>query len=155
MTQDILQAYSDVVVVNSAKIALEISLTFREQHQSVQRAAFAGTRETGHFYLYRIDKFPDTIFECVASPAGDAITSLYKNHRIFGSAGELMRARKHLIDSISEKVGLSAESIGIDDPGRSRALSLSELSTGQLIDTLAERMGQSILVTDSHSAVST
>ncbi len=153
MSQDTLSQYADVVVVNSAKIALEIALTLKQQPQHTQRDAFAGSRETGHFYLYRLDKFPDTVFECVASPDGDAITSLYKNHRIFGSAGELMRARGQLIAAISEKVGLSAESIGIDDPGRGRALSLNELSTGQLIDTLAERMGQSILVTDSHSAV--
>lgn len=154
MSQDTLSQYSDVVVVNGAKIALEIALTLKQLPMHVQRSSFAGSAETGHFYMHRLDKFPDTVFECVASPEGDAITSLYKNHRIFGSAGELMRARRHLIDAIAAKVGLSVESIGVDDPGRGRALGLNELSTGQLIDTLAERMGQSILVTDSHSAVS-
>lgn len=153
MSQDILQAYSDVVVVNAPKIALEIALALKAQSLAVQRATFAGDAESGPFYLYRIDKFPDTVFECMASTDGDAISSLYKNHRIFNSGGELMRARKFLIRAIAEKVGLSAESIGIDDPGRGRALSLRELATGQLIDVLAERMGHSIMVSNSHSAI--
>jgi hypothetical protein len=154
MSQKTLQKFSDVIVINGSKTALEIALRLKESPINVQRAAFGGDWEAGFIYLHRIDKFPDTVYECIASSEeGDSITSIYKNHSIFGSLGDLMKARTELINAIVEKVGMSVTSIGIDDESRGRALDLRELSTGQLIDTLAERMGQSVLVTNSYSAV--
>ncbi len=142
----------DVVVINHDRTALEISFDLKEKPKNEQRAAFAGSRETGYFYMHRIDKFPDTVYECVVSPdGGDAIASVYKNNRIFQNPGELIRARETLIKAIAQKVGLTPESVGVEDEGRGRVLGLSELSTGQLIDMLAERMGRSIITTASHS----
>lgn len=152
MSEKVLQAFSDVVVVNGNHIALEISLDLKNRPQSQQREAFAGDFAAGYLYLHRMDKFPDMVFECVVSVAGDAISSVYKNHRIFATTGELLKARQLLTSAIASKVGLSANSVGIDDPGRGRTLGLTDLSTGQLIDMLAERMGSSIIVTTSHSA---
>ena len=51
-----------------------------------------------------------------------------------------------LIAAVAERVGLSVESAGVNDEGRGRMLGLAELSTGQLVDLLAERMGSSIVV---------
>lgn len=153
MSQEILDQYKDVVVVNANHIALEISLNLKSKNMQEQREAFAGNYATGFFYLNRIDKFPDTVFECVVSPSGDAITSLYKSHRIFSEPAELMRARERVAKAIAESVGLSAEGVGIEDDARGRTLGLNELSTGQLIDMLAQRtIGKSIIVTNSHSA---
>lgn len=152
MSQEVLDQYRDIVVVNASHIILEISLDLKARSLQEQRASFAGSYATGFFYLHRIDKFPDTVFECIMSPVGDAISSIYKNHRIFSEPAELMRARDHLCRCIAEKVGLSVEGVGIEDKARGRTLGLNELSTGQLVDMLAERMGQSVLVTNSHSA---
>lgn len=152
MSQEVLDQYRDIVVVNASHIALEISLDLKARSLQEQRESFAGNFATGFFYLHRIDKFPDTVFECIVSPSGDAITSLYKNHRIFSAPGEVMRARDRLCHSIATKVGLSIEGVGVEDAARGRTLGLSDLSTGQLVDMLAERMGQSVLVTNSHSA---
>ena len=125
MSAEILQKYSDVVVVNAPRVALEISLQLKSKGPEVQGRAFAGTHESGYFYLYRIDAHKDTVYECVASKEyGDAITSLYKNHRIFASAGDLITARIQLINAVAAKVGLSAGAVGVDDPGRGRALAL-------------------------------
>jgi hypothetical protein len=147
-----LDAYKDVVVVNADRIALELSLKFKEASKMAQHQAFGGTVDAGWFYLYRRDDMhTDTVLECVVSPdSGDMITSLYKNHSIFGDKGELIRARRVLIKAIAEKVGLSAEAIGIEDTARGRALGLTELSTGQLIDLLAERLGHTVVTTDTH-----
>jgi hypothetical protein len=150
-----LQQFADVVVVNSERIAHELSLAFRDKtSKQSQRDAFAGNADTGWFYLVRRDDMhTDSVMETVMSPDhGDAITSVYKNHPIFSDKSELLRARDRLIRAISEKVGLSREAIGVDDEGRGRALLLKELSTGQLIDLLAERMGHTVLTTDSHAA---
>ena len=84
--------------------------------------------------------------ETVVSPKGDAITSVYMNHSIFASLGDLQRARTDLIAAVADRVGLSVESAGVNDEGRGRMLGLAELSTGQLVDLLAERMGSSIVV---------
>lgn len=146
-----LKDYLDVVVVNSQKTALALSLDLKNLPQEKQRAAFAGERSSGYFYLHSMDAHPGDVMECVVSLEGDAITSVYKGHRIFNSVGELVRARTDLVNAIAEKVGLSVGAIGIEDQSRGRALGLSELATGQLIDLLADRVGKSIVVTDSHS----
>lgn len=149
--QETLDQFRDVVVANANQILLEISLDLRNKSLEEQRKAFAGEKAHGFFYLHRMDKHPEFVFECLVSPYGDAISSLYMNHRIFNSPGELMRARAVLCKAVAEKVGLSVEGVGVDDAARGRTLGLSDLSTGQLIDMLAERMGQSIVTTDSHT----
>lgn len=153
MTQETLQRYADVVAVNADRIALELSLLLKNEPPEVQRKTFGGSREAGWFYLYHNAKHPDSMFECVMSQeGGDSITALYKTNRIFGSVGELISARETLIRAIAEKVGLSREAVGIEDPGRGRTVGLVDLSTGQLIDMLAEKVGSSIVVANNHSA---
>lgn len=152
MSQNTLDRYRDVVVVNADHIALALSLELKKQPLSVQRDAFGGSNLGGYLYMYRSDQHPDKVLESVVSAFGDSITSLYMNNRIFGSVGELITARETLIKAIAEKVGLSPAAVGIEDSSRGRSLNLCELSTGQLIDTLAERMGSSIVVTNNHSA---
>lgn len=148
----VLESVRDVVVINHDRTALEIAFHLKEQPKEVQRKAFAGTEKSGYFYLHRIDKFPDTVYECVMSATdGDAISSTYKNHRVFQNVGELIRARELLVEAIAQKVGLSVQGVGVDDPGRGRTLSLNEMATGQLIDMLAERVGKSVVTTNSHS----
>jgi hypothetical protein len=144
--------YMNVVVMNADRIALELSLDLKNKSQQEQRAAFAGSKESGYFYLHTMPKHPDVVFECVVTTAGDAISSVYKGHRIFNSAGELIRARNDMMAAISARIGLSQSLIGIADEARGRDLMLSELATGQLIDLFAERVGKSIVVTNSHSA---
>lgn len=154
MSHNPLAPYADVVVVNSNRVALELSLNLKKEPHQAQRNTFGGSEKAGYFYLYRHGSHPDSVYECITSAEhGDAIAGVYKNHRIFASRGELIHAREQLIRAIAGKIGISAESIGIDDPGRGRTLGLVELSTGQLIDVLADRMGKSIVVTASHSAV--
>jgi hypothetical protein len=145
-----LDAYRDVVVVNGEQKTLDLSLDLKKKSTEEQRNFFAGTPMTGWFYLYGREG-DDTLMECVMSPQGDSITSLYKRHPIFASAGELIRARTTLMAALSDKVGLSIEGIGIEDMARGRTLGLAELSTGQLIDLLAERSGVSLAAkTDSY-----
>lgn len=150
MSQEILDQFSDVVVVNADHIALQISLDLKARHLNDQRKAFAGEARSGFFYLHRMDKFPDIVFECVMSISGDAVTSLYRNHSIFNTPGELTKARGLLLRAVAGKVGLSVEAVEIQDDARGRGLGLEELATGQLIDMLAERTGKSIVVTNSH-----
>jgi len=147
--EQVLEKYRDLVAVNSERIALELSLNLRKESIEAQRAAFGGSRELGFFYLYRHDAHNDKVLESVLAMTGDAITSVYVNHRANASIGSLMAARSELMRAISEKIGLSIEAIGIEDPGRGRQVALSELATGQLIDILAERMGTSVAVTGS------
>jgi hypothetical protein len=141
-----LAAYRGIVVVNAAHIALELSLQLRNASIEAQRAAFGGDKEVGWVYLYRHPTLhTDTVLESVASPDGmDTITSTYKNHPALANIGELIRTRRNLIRALASKVGLSAENIGIEDPVRGRMLGLTELSTGQLIDMLAEKAGVTI-----------
>lgn len=149
MTKEI--PFRDVVVVNGERIVLELSLDLKKLPLSEQRKCFGGSDKVGYFYLFgHKEKFTDTVMECVMSPLGDSVTSLYKAHPIFESPGELIRARSILMHAIAEKVGLSEEAIGIDDAARGRTLGLDELSTGQLIDILAERVGTIHMNTDSH-----
>lgn len=150
----ILDKYRSVVVDNNHKKGLALAMELRKRPVEQQRAAFSGTRESGYFYLFADEKTsPGVVYECVASlDGGDAITSVYVHHPIFNSPGALISARTEMIRALADKVGLSVESVGIDDPGRGRVLGLQELGTGQLIDLLAERMGQSIVTTNTHSA---
>lgn len=152
MSQAILDKYRDVVVANANHIVLEISLDLKNRPLAEQREAFAGEVQSGFFYLHRIPKYDEAVFECVVSGTGDAISSAYINHPIFNTVGDLLKARRELVFAIAEKVGLSVEAVGVDDPGRGRQLGLNELSTGQLIDMLADRVGHSIIVTNNHSA---
>ena len=151
----VLEAFRDVVVINGNRIALEMSLDLRDGPAGDMTKAFAGNADTGYFYLYRSPKHPDNVMETVVSREHkDGITSVYKgNHRIFGSNGELMRARLRLITEIAAEVGLSPQAVGIDDPGRGRQMSLQELGTGQLIDLLSDRsrMGIVTMKTDNYA----
>lgn len=146
-SEEILNQYRNVVVVNSPRVNLELSLNLRKLSVEQQRAHFGGLYGVGFFWLYSHESHPDKVMECVVSTAGDAISSTYIVNPIFASLGELLNARERLINALVEKTGLPIESIGVDDPGRGRVLSLPELSTGQLIDLLAERMGTSLAAT--------
>ena len=142
-----LSAFRDIVVVNSDRITLELSSKFKKLPEPLQRPHFGGDYKSGFFWLIRDDEsHPGKVMETIVSPKGDAITSVYLNHRAFQNMGELMRARAQLIEAVAQKVGLSVEAVGVDDSGRGRILGLAELSTGQLIDLLGERMGSSIVV---------
>lgn len=154
MSQETLDRLKSVVVLNAQAVALELSLLFKNEPIAKQRSCFAGSADAGYFYLYANDKHPDTLFECVMShEGGDAITSTYKGHPIFNSPGELVSARESAINAIAERAGLSVPAVGIEDPARGRSIGLVELSTGQLIDLLAEQFGgKVIMVTESHSA---
>lgn len=145
--------YSDLVVVNSQHKALQLSTALNKLPKSEQRDHFAGTQLTGYFYLFRDPKVdPNVVMECVVSRDGDAITSLYVNHAINSERNALVRAREEIIRDLARKIGLSPENVGIEDEARGRPLGLSELSTGQLIDLLAEKMGKTIITTDGHAA---
>lgn len=152
--QETLERVRDMVVVNSQRASLELSQSLRRMPVEHQRQHFGGDYKTGFFWLYRDDELhPDKVLECVVSPMEDAITSVYLNHRINQNMGEVMRHREMLIRAISQKVGLSVEAIGVEDPARGRSMRLAELSTGQLIDLLAESEGASVTsvaATNSH-----
>lgn len=147
----ILDKYRSVVVANSDRIVHELSHEFRAKAEHVQRQSFGGTYQTGFTWLIRSEgQHTDKVVETVVSPKGDAITSLYiGNHSAFASLGTLIEARRELIAAVCDRVGLSQDAVGVEDPGRGRRLDLAELSTGQLIDLLAERMGSSIVVPNS------
>lgn len=152
MSELTLTTVRDVVVVNHENMALDLSMRFAKLPKNKQREHFAGSRLGGYFYLFLDPEVSaDTFLECVVSTKGDAITSLYKANRIFNSTGQLLAKREELIRAIAAKVGLSPEGVGVDDPGRGRTLGLEELSTGQLIDLLAEKMGATIITSDTHN----
>ena len=149
--EEIMDRVRSVQVVNSQTVALQLSQTLRAMPKDKERDVFAGDMTTGFFWLVTdAAKQPDMVMECVVSPQGDAITSTYSAHPIFGSVGELMRTRRLLIEALSEQLGLSNDLIGVEDPGRGRRLGTHELGTGQLIDLLAEQMGTSVATTSSY-----
>lgn len=141
-----LHKYRDLVVVNSDKIAAEISITLEKLVKSDQKHRLNGCFASEFIKVARVEIHPEKVLETIVSPRGDAITSVYLNHSIFASLGDLARARAELIAAIADRVGLSVESAGVNDEGRGRMLGLGELATGQLVDLLAERMGSSIVV---------
>lgn len=146
-----LQRFRDVVVDNNSRTVLELSLALRKLEERAQREHFGGTYREGFVYLYRNDALnPNVVMESVVAVQGDAITSLYRNHPIFTNLNSLIDGRRELMQAVAAKIGLSIESIGIDDSTRGRTLGLSELSTGQLIDILAERIGTTVMVSGSH-----
>lgn len=147
--QETLDRFRNVVVVNAQRTALEISQHLRNLPLEQQRQYFGGDHATGFIYLYRHESHPDKVLETVVSTAGDGITSIYISGPETATIGEVMKMRAALIRAISEKVGLSAELIGVDDAGRGRQLGLTELATGQLVDLLADRMGASVVVSSS------
>lgn len=153
MNEKVQSLLREIVVVNNDRMALELSLNFGKRSTEAQRQHFGGDFKHGFFYLVRDDNVStDTVMECVTSlDGGDAVTSLYKNHSALATVGELMRTRQMLADALAQKVGLSVEAIGIDDQARGRSLGVNELSTGQLIDMLAEKLGMSVLKTDNHA----
>lgn len=143
--------YKDLVVVNNSERVLALSLALRKLPRAKQRDYFAGSTKAGYFYLFRDDSIdPKVVMECVVSTAGDAISSLYMNHPCNAERNTLVRAREELVVDLARKIGLSIENVGIEDEARGRSLSLGELSTGQLIDLMAERMGKTIITSDSH-----
>lgn len=151
MTPDqVLDMHRDIAAVNSNQIALGLSQILRGKTIAEQRECFGGSYAYGFTWLFRDDaKYPGKVMETVSSPQGDAITSVYMNHRCLASVGELARSRELLIKAVAEKVGLSVESVGVDDAGRGRTLGLAELATAQLIDLLADRMGHTVITTGS------
>lgn len=151
-TDAILDKYRDLVVDNIDRHMLTLSQDLRTQSHTRQAAAFAQHQDAGGFYLYaNSEKLPGVVFECVRGFANDSISSCYKEHRIFASSGNLIAARAELIQALAYKIGMPAESIGIDDEARGRALGLHELATGQLVDLLSEKSGRVLVQTDTHA----
>lgn len=144
--ENTLARFRDVVVVNSDKRALAMSQQLRSKSLADQRECFGGNSTSGFFWIFTSPEFPEEVMECAVSSGGDAITSLYKRHRIFGARGDLIEARTALIAALESSVGLSRAAIGVDDPVRRRTLGLAELATGQLIDLLAEREGCGLII---------
>lgn len=143
----------DLVVVNSTRHSLALSQSLRALPVEHQRQHFGGDQQSGFVWLYRDDALhPDMVLETVVSPRGDAVTSVYMNHSINQSLGEVMRARKQLIAALEHSLGMSQASIGIDDYTRGRALDPAEVSTGQLIDLLAERAGAAIFTSSASTS---
>jgi hypothetical protein len=155
MTPDeTLAKYRSIVVVDADHKALTLSIALNKVPHLQRRPYFAGDHKTGFFYLFGpTDVVPDCVMETVMSPheKGDSVTSLYRFAPCFASPGELMRARGEVIAALSDKVGLSPESIGIEDITRGRVLGVNELAFGQLIDMLNERSTAVVMVTDTHS----
>lgn len=147
--QETLDRFRNIVVVNAQRTALEISQHLRRLPLNEQRQHFGGDYGSGYLYLYRHDSHPDKVMETVVSPQGEAITSIYINSPELATIGEVIKMRQALIRAIAERVGLSAGLIGVEDEGRGRQLGLAELSTGQLIDVLGDRMGSSVMVSSS------
>jgi hypothetical protein len=152
---NILSRMRDLVVYNSEHHALALSLKLEKLPVNERRKWFGGSHPTGWLYLFRDPEFPDIVLETVQSQfGGDAITSTYiGNHSSLANVGTLISAREDLIRAIAQEIGLSIPAIGIPDPVRGRDLSLKELSTGQLIDLLAERNGVGLIqvVSDTHN----
>lgn len=146
------EKYRSIVVANHDYAAHALALELRKLSLSEQRNHFGGDPKVGYVYLFRKDElYPDLVYECVASASHkDAIVSTYKNCAALNDLASVLRTRAELIAACATKIGMPAESIGIDDEVRGRALGLEELSTGQLVDVLAERLGKTILRTDSY-----
>jgi hypothetical protein len=150
--ENTIDEFRDVVVDNSDRRMMILTQDLRAQSAARQSAAFAQHADAGGFYLYaNPEKLPGVVFECVRGFQGDSISSCYRDHRIFASAGTLIAARAKIIGALAQKIGMPAESIGIDDEARGRALGLHELATGQLLDLLAEKSGRVLIETDTHS----
>ena len=139
----VLDSVRDVVVVNDDKVALALSIAMRDGPPAAMLGASAFDRDAGTFYLYRDPADPKHVMETVIDPLHkDGITSVYLGqHRMFESRGSLIAYRLRLINALAAEVGLPAESIWIDDPGRGRRMELKCLATGQLIDLLQDRQG--------------
>lgn len=153
--EQVFDKYRHLVVVNSERIALELSEQMRKLPQDDPSLVKGGTRSSGFAWLFNHPMHPDKVLESVVSPFDKSVvTSIYMGHPMFGSIGEWVKARQEIIGAISEKVGLSIESIGVDDEARGESLSLIELSTGQLLDLLAEQFRSSVLVSNSFGASS-
>lgn len=147
----ILDRVKSLVVVNSNKRTLALTIDLRDAGTEAQRARFAGSQKAGYFYLHTNERLhPNHLMECVVSQAGDSITSLYLGHPALETPGELLRTREALIDELAAKYGLSHESVGIDDETRGRVLGLEELSTGQLIDMLSDQLSLVAPQTDNY-----
>jgi hypothetical protein len=151
----VLEKYRHIVVVNGEVPLFHLSNKLRGLPPDQQRQHLGGDNKVGWFYLIGdCEKSPNMVLESVVSPVGgDSVNSVYMGDPIFASIGELMRARNELIAALAEKIGLSVEAIGIEDVTRGRALSLSELATGQLIDMLAEADGSTLVTKDDRGGI--
>lgn len=140
---NISENFRSVVVVNSQHAVTELGMKMRDAGDNLPNAvkAIGRDKEAGAFFLFAGESRGEKlILEVVLSPDGkDTVSTVYQPHGIFNSPGTLIEARKQLIDEVSKRIGLPAESIGIDDRARGRSVSLNELPTGQLIDLLAEQ----------------
>lgn len=153
MSTETLNKFRGLTVVNSAEIAQKMSLQLQAATLEVKQSTYGGSPLVGWFYMFRSEAHAGMVFECVVTPAGDSISSVYMNHSMFDTRAELMRTRESLMGAIATDLGLSIEGVGIDDHTRGRTLGLSELATGQLVDMLAQRVtGKQIIVTNNHSA---
>ena len=145
-----LEKYRHIVVVNSERISHEMDHAMRQLPEHEQTQLMGGSDKAGYFWLFRDARHPGMVLEIVYSEeAQDSISSIYKDDSFNASLGEVIKAREELIQALSDKVGLSAEAIGINDEARGRDLAPKELTTGQLIDMLAEQMGTSIITPDN------
>lgn len=152
--QETLDRYRHLVVVNSQRIALQLSQLLQKVPREQASKMMVRNRTAGCFWLFRDPNVLGTALECVVSPAGgDSVTSLYKDCSEIATPGALLDMRTHLIEALATRVGLSVEAVGIQDQTRGRLVGLNELATGQLLDLLAEQLGSGLTLA-SNSVVS-
>lgn len=145
--------FRTTAVVDDDVAVLRLSQKLGKMDKPEQRRFFAGSPKSGYFYLFADEKMaPGLIMETVMSTAGDSISTVYSAAGCpwFATPGELTKAREQMVTAMCEKVGLSAEAIGIEDPVRGRSLGPFELAFAQMIDLMAEETSSSVVVSDTH-----
>lgn len=137
----IIERVRNLVVLNNDHALLELSLDLRERDKAFQRSCFGGSHETGWFYLHGNEaKRRGMVFECVAIPGGETVSTLYMAHPIFNSVADLQRTREELCKLLGEKMGMDYRNMGIFDPSRGREVGVEEMATAQLIDLVLDQL---------------
>jgi hypothetical protein len=108
------------------------------------RPRWSHSPDTGNVFLLIHDDFPGYVLEYVMGTENDSVTTLYEASADVGSLSAVAQMRADLINEIGSILLALPSTVVVWDQGRERELTLKELGTAQLIDTLAHFTGTDI-----------
>lgn len=137
--QHILEKHKGIRPISDDATTIAIAEELMQMPEKDMEQHFAGHEYAGAVFLYESKTHPDKVLELVMGTVGnDHISTLFEPHPAMGNRQAWLDVRTELIRACEKIFSAPEGKLAIKDASRGRHVLLSEFSTAQLIDLIAD-----------------